>query len=258
MKDFVVTTSFKTDPEKLAEAVALANAFQVPYLERGKASIRRIIGDKEGALVVYKDKLLFRSNTGETLSFHPDTAMLRIKAPRDPLSELIGSSPFQILDTTMGLASDSIVMAYAGHQVTALESDPLIHLIVSQGLKRFVSGNDQIDHAMRRIKTQCVDSLAFLKAAPDQSVDVIYCDPMFSENITESENLSGLASLANPARMTPEFLAEAKRVARQKIILKAHFKDSSFETLGFDRLVRPNTKFHFGVIDVSSTRLSQS
>ncbi|MGT2666101.1 class I SAM-dependent methyltransferase [Streptococcus rifensis] len=248
MTNFVVTTSFKVDLDKINEAKALANQFDVPYRNRGKASLQTIIGETEGALVVYKDSLRYTTKTGEILSFHPDTAMLRIKAPRDPLLELLGPSPCQILDTTMGLASDSIVMAYAGHQVTALESDPLIHLIVSLGLKRFVTGNDQIDHAMRCIKTQCVDSLAFLKVAPDKSVDVIYCDPMFSENITESENLSGLASLANPARMTSEFLAEAKRVARQKIILKAHYKDSAFEKFDFERQDRPNQKFHYGLI----------
>ena len=43
----------------------------------------------------------------------------------------------------------------------------------------------------------------------------------------------------------------AKRVARQKIIIKAHFRDTVFEELGFERQIRPNQKLHYGVMDLS-------
>ena len=45
-----------------------------------------------------------------------------------------------------------------------------------------------------------------------------------------------------------EFLEECKRVAREKIILKAHFRDPVFENFGFTRHIRPYQKFHFGDI----------
>lgn len=105
-----------------------------------------------------------------------------------------------------------------------------------------------VNQAMRRIQTCCTDSLTFLKNQPDQSVDIIYCDPMFSEVITESENLSGLKPLANYQAFSEDFLAECKRVAREKIILKAHFRDPVFEDFGFTRHIRPYQKFHFGEI----------
>ncbi len=41
----------------------------------------------------------------------------------------------------MGLGSDSIVLASAGHRVTALESSKLVHFIVSRGLQDFDSGS---------------------------------------------------------------------------------------------------------------------
>ena len=62
----------------------------------------------------------------------------------------------------------------------------------------------------------------------------------------ESENLQAIKPLANGSRLTEEWLNEAKRVAREKIIIKAHFRDTVFEELGFERQIRPNQKLHYG------------
>ena len=104
---------------------------------------------------------------------------------------------------------------------------------------------------MRSIKAIKSESLSFLKVQADNSFDIIYADPMFSEIIKESENLEAIKPLANGSRLTEEWLKEAKRVAREKIIIKAHFRDTVFEELGFERQVRPNQKLHYGVMDVS-------
>ena len=53
------------------------------------------------------------------------------------------------------------------------------------------------------------------------------------------------------SRLAEEWLNEAKRVAREKIIIKAHFRDTVFEELGFERQVRPNQKLHYGLMDLS-------
>ena len=86
---------------------------------------------------------------------------------------------------------------------------------------------------MRSIKTIKSDSLSFLKSQADH-FDIIYADPMFSETIKESENLQAIKPLANGSRLTEEWLNEAKRVAREKIIIKAHFRDTVFENLGLN------------------------
>ena len=36
----------------------------------------------------------------------------------------------------------------------------------------------------------------------------------------------------------------------KKIIIKAHFRDTVFEELGFERQVRPNQKLHYGVLEL--------
>lgn len=250
MNNFLITTSAYAAAKEFALVEELRQLLELPYVPREKKSLRKVIGDYQGALVVTREQCRLVYADGTSFFFHPDTAILRIKAPRDPLIDLLGKEPLTVLDATMGLASDSLVMSYAGHHVKALESQPLIHLIVARGLQTFDSGNPAINKAMRAIQTQCVDSLEYLKGSPDNSFDAVYFDPMFSENIVEANNLSGLELLANNSRLTEAMLDQAKRVARKKVIIKAHYRDTVFEEMGFERLLRPNQKFHYGLINL--------
>ncbi|MFC3931413.1 class I SAM-dependent methyltransferase [Streptococcus dentapri] len=245
--DFIVTTSLGQNPSLVQQARELAQQYGVIYIERRKRSIRKLLAiyDK-GILTVYQDQLVFVNRDGSKLYFHPDTAMLRIKAQHDPLLDLLGVTPKIVLDTTMGIASDSLVMAYAGHLVTALESNPLIYLVVSQGLQRFVSENPQLNQAMRSIKTINQEATSYLSKQPDKSIDIVYIDPMFSEKIVESSNLEALSPLANTSPLSYDLMKEAQRVAKEKIIIKAHFRDSVFEEFGFERQLKPSQKFHYG------------
>lgn len=246
----IVTTSLGMSVDLVAQAMELAERVGAPYVERRKSSLKELVTTYHRVLLVTQEGWSLEQAGGSRLSFHPDTAMLRIKAPRDPLVELVGAGARSVLDATMGLASDSIVLAAAGHRITALESELLPYLIVQHGLQTLDTGHPSLNQAMRSIQTLNTDSLTFLKLQAEKSIDVVYFDPMFSENIPESTNLNGLTPLANTSPVTAEMLHEAKRVAREKIILKAHFRDSRLEELGFHRLVRPNQKFHYGVIEV--------
>lgn len=246
----IITTSSRLTESLEKEARAIADFLSLPYVERRKRSLDILKKEYGDVVLLTQEGLSVAYETGNRFLFHPDTAMLRIKAPRDPLLELLGNQPVTVLDTTMGLASDSIVMSFAGHQVLALESQPLIHLLVSRGLESFDTGNTALNRAMRQIETQCIESLEFLRTCKDNSIDVIYCDPMFSEAISESTNLLGIKPLANDKPISEEFVLQARRVARKKIILKAHFRDRQLEQLGFKRLIRPNQKFHYGVIQI--------
>lgn len=246
----IVTTSLRMNQTLVLRAQKIAKLLSLDYQDRCKRSVQSILAETEAdaVLVVYQGQLVLEEKNGHRFFFHPDTAMLRIKSGRDPLLELLGKEKQSIIDCTMGLASDSIVLASAGHQVTALESSLLIHFMVSRGLKEFDSGNEAVNQAMRSIQTIWTDSLTYLQSQADQSADVIYADPMFSQEITESDNLDGLKPFANYSALSEEFLVEAKRVARRKIIIKAHFRDQVFEEFGFKRHVRPNQKFHYGEI----------
>lgn len=246
----IITTSLRENEELIARAQALALDLGADYQPRLKLSLAKCLERFGPFYLLYKDRLSFINAEASELAFHPDTAVLRIKAPHDVLVSLLGKSPKTILDTTMGLASDSLVMAAVGNQVTALESQDVIFQVVSRGLASYQTDDKQLEKAMRSIKAIKSDSLSFLKAQADNSFNIIYADPMFSETIKESENLEAIKPLANGSRLTEEWLNEAKRVAREKIIIKAHFRDTVFEELGFERQVRPNQKLHYGVLEL--------
>lgn len=246
----IITTSLRENEELIARAQALALDLGADYQPRSKLSLAKCLERFGPFYLLYKDRLSFINADASELTFHPDTAVLRIKAPHDVLVSLLGKSPKTILDTTMGLASDSLVMAAVGNQVTALESQDVIFQVVSRGLASYQTDDKQLEKAMRSIRAIKSDSLSFLKAQADNSFNIIYADPMFSETIKESENLEAIKPLANGSRLTEEWLNEAKRVAREKIIIKAHFRDTVFEELGFERQVRPNQKLHYGVLEL--------
>ena len=187
--------------------------------------------------------------------FHLDNSAFKIKNNyNEPLIVIKGSEKQSILDCTMGLAGDSIILSYYEHKVTALEKNKIIYLIVSNGLKNYISDDEKINSSMRRIITYNIDSVKFLKNCPDNSFDIVYFDPMFSHNIEESKNLAGIETLVNQNFPTSDFLTEAKRVAKKKVIVKAHFKDNIFEKFNFIRLMRKNTKFHYGYIDTNTEK----
>ncbi|CYV50058.1 SAM-dependent methyltransferase [Streptococcus suis] len=239
----IVTTSLGMDEGLVYRARLIASELGIEYKERKKQSVGKMLGTYEAVLVLYKDKLILEQRGGQVLFFHPDTAMLRIKSGRDPLLELLGKEKQSIIDCTMGLGSDSIVLASAGHRVTALESSKLVHFIVSRGLQDFDSGLQEVNRAMKSIQTIWTDSLTYLKGQIDKSVDVVYFDPMFSEEIKESQNLSGLSTLADRSRLTEEIVSEAKRVARKKLIIKLIFEIRSLKNLALNVMSDPIKNF---------------
>ncbi|MBF0780028.1 MULTISPECIES: class I SAM-dependent methyltransferase [unclassified Granulicatella] len=246
MQSCIVTTHVKASSDSVRQAICLAQQLNIPYCSREKRTIKQLMVLYASALIVYTDKLVYVDKNGDKLFFHPNTAMIRIKQGKEPLLELIGQEKQSILDLTMGLASDSIVMSHAGHHVIAIEQNTIIYTIVSHGLKQYCTHISEIDAAMRRIQTYQGNHLDFLKQSASHSVDVIYIDPMFSHVITESKNLDALKTLAYYKRDFDQVMYEAKRVARKQIILKAHYLDTVFEEYGFIRGVRKSAKFHFG------------
>ena len=145
-----------------------------------------------------------------------------------------------VLDCTLGTGADAIVESYAVGEtgrVTALESSPLIAAVIGDGLAHATGDNYDMHAAMRRIIVHAADALTYLREQQDDSYDVVYFDPMFRRPLHESAGMNALRARADMRALTPETVAEARRVARRRVVMKERRESEEFERLGFFEVV---------------------
>jgi 16S rRNA G966 N2-methylase RsmD len=256
----LVTTAGRTNKEMIAYAKEIAEDLQCKYYIRKDLSITVIQEQtNEDVLVVGKNRLEIHTIHGEEpFFFHPNSAMFRVKrlqrGEHDPFVDAAKlQEGMSVLDCTLGMGSDSIVASHIvgrSGQVIGIEGNMYSAYLVQKGLQEWQSGNDEVDGAMRRVQVRNSEYLAFLQACEDNSFDVVYFDPMFEENIQESDGIKGLKHLALYTNITEEVMKEAKRVAKLRIVLKDHYKSERFARFDCAVYKRKTAKFHFGVYDV--------
>lgn len=249
----IITTNVnkkKNSNELKQKARDLAEYFQCRYIDRKRLTVKELIEKFGECIIIYKNKTVYINQNFEELYFHLDTAMLRIKNKSEPLLDLIEGENQNILDMTMGLARDSVILSYFGHKVKALEANKIIHYIVSQGLSCFDSGREDVNSAMRNIETYNINSIDYLKTQSSNTVDYIYIDPMFVYKIKDSNNISIFDTLACQDSISDELMEEMIRVAKKRIILKAHKSDPIFEKYNFKVIERAGAKFFYGYIEL--------
>nr|WP_285851345.1 class I SAM-dependent methyltransferase [Sporosarcina aquimarina] len=255
----MITTAGR--PDKVTETRAFTAQQTLGYerIPRNKRSVKNLMTtNSSDLLVVGKERYeLYRQSMTEPFFFHPDTATFRLKrllkGETDPLVEVCQLKPGNsFLDCTLGLATDSIVASFAvgaTGNVMGIEADPDVAFITASGLTQFEPKFQELKDAMRRISVVQDSAPVFLKGLPDHSWDVVYLDPMFSQTISESTSFAPLRHVGVHGSLTEEWASEARRVARKRVVVKAHFNDPVFEQFGFTQMIRPNTKFHFGFIE---------
>ncbi|NIK67870.1 class I SAM-dependent methyltransferase [Paenibacillus sp. BK720] len=260
----IVTTSDKPSQRALSTARRLAGELSAQYVPRGKQTLRQM-AERMAVIrlivVTEKEVRYYDGQTESPLYFHPSMAFVRVKRLRrgesDPLLDLTGCKPGDIvIDCTAGLAADSLVFSYAAGEtgaVTAIESEPVLCAVVREGLAGYQSGLTDVDAAMRRIRMINVNHAEYLAGLPDNSVDIVYFDPMFRQPIHESSALEPLRKLANGSALTVEAVREAIRVARKTVVMKEHRESGEFERLGFERRHVNTSKIAYGVIEVAGS-----
>ena len=259
IKNFIVTTTRKPNfaQETLAKEISLK--FGAKFVQREDFSFDTLkkVHCVENIMLIKKNFLSIVTSDGE-LFFHPNTAHLRIKNLRNGdgdrlIDALKISEGSKILDCTLGLGSDAIVESFiAGKsgKIVALEVNPLIFEVVSYGLKNFSDESPLILESMRRIQVFNADCGDFLKNCAENSFDVVYFDPMFRQPIKKSSGLNQIRPLADNRPLNEEIIAEACRVAKNRVVLKEHNGSLEFERLGFKILGGGKySSIAFGVID---------
>jgi len=90
----------------------------------------------------------------------------------------------KVVDLTAGLGADSFVLAGLGCNVVMTERNPIVHLLLQDGLSRALAYGYVKDPLLLdiigRMQLKEIDGLRYLKNIQDDKFpDVIYLDPMF-------------------------------------------------------------------------------
>lgn len=227
------------------DALNIAEELSIPVIDRNNKGIPKLMEMHELDLLLVEedDELIAHWKDGGHLTFHPGMAVPRLKQIKDGEVEMLAQvaeirEGDSILDCTLGMGSDAIVMAYVsgkeGH-VTSLESSPLIYAITKYGLKHWPTGSWRMKEAMERITPVLSKYETYLSDAAENTYDIVYLDPMFERPIMES---SGIAPLRREADYTPlmqNTLENAKRVAKRRVVVK--HRAGTLQNLHFDEIL---------------------
>lgn len=254
-----VTTAGRTDEKMIHKAKRVAAELKVSYHDRKKRSIKNMQEMLEDdCLVVGKERIeLYPLGEYQPFFFHPNSSMFRIKrlmaGDHDPFIDATGLREGKtLLDCTLGLASDSIVASFVTGEtgkIVGVEGSQYLSYIVGEGLLTWDSEIKEMNEAMHRIQVISKRSVDYMKELEDNCFHCVYFDPMFEKRILESDGIIGLSRFALYEDITDELIGHALRIAKERIVLKDHFRSSRFEKFGFQVLRRKTAKFHFGVIE---------
>lgn len=256
----IATTGGRPDALSLEKARFVAQQLAIECIPRKKRSVQKLAETYQAHIIVAgKERYeYFPYGALEPFFFHPSSAAFRIKrVVRGEIDTFIHSANLQLgdslIDCTLGLATDSMIAAEVvgdSGRVVGCEANKNVAFIVQQGLQSYDFIAEKLPQLsrMRNIEVVAENAIDYLKKQADNSFDVVYLDPMFEEVIEESKNFQPLRQAGLHDTVSDEWIEQAKRVARKRVVLKAHFRSPLFERFQFNRTVRPNTKFHFGVI----------
>ncbi len=260
MWETIVTTAGRPNEEMEQRAKVVASSLHYRYCERKKRSIAKMQEAYNAhVIVVGKERYeYFAYGQHEPFFFHPNSAAYRlkrlVKEGTDPLVDVCGlKKGNSFLDCTLGLGSDSIVASFAvgmEGKVVGVEANKNVAYIVQEGMQTYDTTALPLTSCMRQIEVIHADAVSYLKSLPANSFDVVYMDPMFEEVIKEANNFEALRNSGEHIALSHEWVEEASRVARNRVVLKAHYQSPYFEQFAFTQLKRQTSKFHYGVLEV--------
>lgn len=185
------------------------------------------------ALVVRDGRVELRDLRNPKVSISADfvTPLLgrRIGPPgrNEPLARAVGlgSEPLTVVDATAGLGGDAFRLATWGCRVTAVERDPIVAMLLRDGLRRAMAVPQLGDVVCERVKVVVADGVDYLAACDElRQPDVVYLDPMFSEVDGKSaavrKEMALLRAFVGEDDTGATLLSLARSVAKRRVVVK--------------------------------------
>ena len=132
-----------------------------------------------------------------------------------------------IIDASAGLGHDAFVMAHQGSAITLLENNPIVFLLLQDGIKQAQDAGEAAANNMNAIFTDANDYLSTLSQAPE----VIYLDPMFPSNKKSAKTkkeMQVLQTLVGKSDDDQALLELARDTAINRVVAKRPIKAASY------------------------------
>lgn len=133
----------------------------------------------------------------------------------------------KVLDLTAGLGSDAFVLASLGCRLQLLERNPIVHLLLKDGLERaeVAGANDpEIAAIMQRITLMKIDSASYLELLNEGNYpDIIYIDPMFparKKSAQVKKEMQALHEVVGSDDDASAILQSAINKAKYRVVVK--------------------------------------
>ena len=256
----LITTPHSAPSHLIERAISLAKETGAMYVEREQAAIPMLMqkyGQLRVVVVLEKGVRLYGQNV-PTVDFHPSLGLVRMKRlQKGCIDPMLKACDFHVGDTvidcTAGLGADALVFSFAAGcrgRVIACESSWPLYVLLLEGMRRYETSVKQINAAFRRIEVKHEDHLNMLSLMDSRSSDVVYFDPMFRKPLIQSSAIRQAEHLVNASHITEESIAQARRVARKRIVMKEQRQSPEFARLGFQVIEGGRSAIAYGIIDV--------
>lgn len=134
----------------------------------------------------------------------------------------------EVLDCTLGMGTDAAFLsAMTQSVVTGVEINPAIALMTREGLTT----------AGHRVVVVNADARHFIETLPSRSFDVVQGDPMFPKGTGVTNSLDVLRQVGHYEPLGLEWLEQAKRVARKRVVVRDISKGQLLEAMNPDQIL---------------------
>ena len=128
-----------------------------------------------------------------------------------------------VLDATAGLGRDAFVLAALGCEVTLIERQPIIAMLLEDGLQRARQAGGEVAEIAGRMHLLHADAIQAMSNWADEAPQVIHLDPMFphrEKSALVKKEMRLFRPLAGDDLDAPALLAAALQLASHRVAVK--------------------------------------
>ena len=223
-----VTVSYRGEEKEWEKARLLS---QIPTFELKN---RKEVNWDEPVLQVnrtgYRVKLARRE-----YRWHPGLLHTRLSAGwSHPLVRAMNlKTGDEVLDCTLGMGTDAAFLSSMTERtVVGIEIEPAVALMTHEGLKQ--AGHD--------VTVINADARQFIETLPDNCFDVVQGDPMFPKGTGVTHSLDVLREVGHHEPLGMEWLSNARRVARKRVVVRDIAHGTLLEAMKPDEVLNVGRK----------------